>query len=65
VLHKSGARSLPMSQMLARRLAEMLGQKTEAMAKHYSRRADMSKKMAETVSEFEAEMNRRKTKTSR
>jgi len=43
-------------------IAEMLGQKTEAMAKHYSRRADMSKKMAETVSEFEAEVNRRKTK---
>jgi integrase len=42
-------------------IAEMLGQKTEAMAKHYSRRADMSKKMAETISEFEAEVNRRKT----
>lgn len=44
-------------------IAEMLGQKTEAMAKHYSRRADMSKKMAETVSEFDAEVNRRKTKS--
>ncbi|MGR9127400.1 hypothetical protein [Rhizobium leguminosarum] len=27
-------------------IAEMLGQKTEAMAKHYSRLADTSKKMA-------------------
>ncbi|TAZ76549.1 tyrosine-type recombinase/integrase [Rhizobium ruizarguesonis] len=44
-------------------IAEMLGQKTEAMAKHYSRRADTSKKMAETVSDFDAEVNRRKTKT--
>ena len=42
-------------------IAEMLGQKTEAMAKHYSRRADMSKKMAETIGDFEAEVNRRKT----
>jgi hypothetical protein len=33
------------------------------MAKHYSRRADTSKKMAETVSYFDAEVNRRKTKT--
>ncbi|MDF1631050.1 tyrosine-type recombinase/integrase [Mycoplana sp. MJR14] len=38
-------------------IAEMLGQK----AKHYSRRADMSKKMAETIGDFEAEVNRRKT----
>jgi integrase len=43
-------------------IADMLGQKTEAMAKHYSRRADTSKKMAQTVSDFEAEVNRRKTK---
>lgn len=43
-------------------IAEMLGQKTEAMAKHYSRRADMSKKMAETIGDFEAEVNRRKTR---
>jgi integrase len=41
-------------------IAQMLGQKTEAMAKHYSRRADMAKKMAETVAELEAEVNRRK-----
>lgn len=42
-------------------IAQMLGQKSEAMAKHYSRRADMSKKMAETIGDFEAEVNRRKT----
>lgn len=42
-------------------IAEMLGQKTEAMAKHYSRRADMSKRMAETVADLDAEVNRRKT----
>lgn len=42
-------------------IAQMLGQKTEAMAKHYSRRADMSKKMAETMGDLEAEVNRRKT----
>ncbi|WP_337184251.1 tyrosine-type recombinase/integrase [Shinella sp.] len=42
-------------------IAEMLGQKTEAMAKHYARRADMSKKMAETIGDFDAEVNRRKT----
>ncbi|MCY0149841.1 tyrosine-type recombinase/integrase [Hoeflea sp. G2-23] len=43
-------------------IAEMLGQKTEAMAKHYSRRADMSKRMAETIADLDAEVNRRKTK---
>lgn len=46
-------------------IANMLGQKTEAMAKHYSRRADMSKKMTETVDDFSAEVNRRRTKVSR
>jgi len=43
-------------------IAEALGQKTEAMAKHYSRRADMSKKNTATVTDLSAEMNRRKTK---
>lgn len=43
-------------------IANMLGQKTEAMAKHYSRRADMGKQMAETVEAFSAEVNRRRTK---
>lgn len=46
-------------------IANMLGQKTEAMAKHYSRRADMSKNMTETVDAFSAEVNRRRTKVSR
>ncbi|MBX4862728.1 hypothetical protein G9X64_21430 [Rhizobium sophorae] len=41
-------------------IAEVLGQKTEGMAKHYSRQADTSKKMAETVGDFDAEVNRRK-----
>jgi len=44
-------------------IANMLGQKTEAMAKHYSRRADMGKQMAETVEAFSAEVNRRRTKS--
>ena len=44
-------------------IQDMLGQSTEAMAKHYSRRADMTKKMAETVKDFDAEVNRRKTKS--
>lgn len=43
-------------------IADMLGQKTEAMAKHYSRRADMSKKNTATVTALSDEMNRRKTK---
>jgi len=43
-------------------IAGMLGQKTEAMAKHYSRRADMSKQNAATVADFDAEVNRRRTK---
>lgn len=46
-------------------IANMLGQKTEAMAKHYSRRADMGKQMAETVEAFSAEVNMRRTKVSR
>ena len=44
-------------------IAAMLGQKTDDMAKHYSRRADMSKIMATTIGEFDAEVNRRKTKS--
>jgi integrase len=44
-------------------IAGMLGQKTEAMAKHYSRRADMSRQNEATVMDFNAEVNRRRTKT--
>ncbi|MCM2440574.1 tyrosine-type recombinase/integrase [Agrobacterium vitis] len=40
----------------------VLGHKTEAMARHYSKRADMSHKTQATVTSLEAEMNRRKTK---
>ncbi|WP_320188251.1 tyrosine-type recombinase/integrase [Agrobacterium rosae] len=42
-------------------IANVLGQKTEAMAKHYSRRADMSKQTNAAVKDFAAEVNRRKT----
>ncbi|QMV27352.1 tyrosine-type recombinase/integrase [Brucella sp. BO3] len=44
-------------------IAAMLGHKTEAMAKHYSKRADVSRLMTATVTDFDAEMNRRRTKT--
>lgn len=40
----------------------VLGHATEAMARHYSKRADMTKKATATMVDFEAEMNRRKTK---
>ncbi len=40
----------------------MLGQKTDAMARHYSRRADHTKRMTATVKDFDAEMDRRRTK---
>lgn len=43
-------------------IANALGQKTEAMAKHYSRRADVSKRTSAAVTDLSAEMNRRKTK---
>ena len=40
----------------------VLGQNTEAMARHYSRRADMREQTAGAMADFEAEVNRRKTK---
>ncbi|MDX3975803.1 tyrosine-type recombinase/integrase [Shinella sp.] len=40
----------------------VLGHATEAMAKHYSRRADMTRKATAVVADFEAELNKRKTK---
>jgi integrase len=43
-------------------IALVLGHATEAMAKHYSRRADMTKRARLAVTEFEAELNKRKTK---
>ena len=41
----------------------MLGQKTDAMARHYSRRADHTKRMTATIMDFDAETNRRRTKS--
>lgn len=43
-------------------IALVLGHATEAMAKHYSRRADMTARATSVVTEFERELNRRKTK---
>jgi integrase len=43
-------------------IALVLGHATEAMAKHYSRRADRSKQAQSAVADFEAELNKRKTK---
>lgn len=45
-----------------RAVADMLSQKTLAMAQHYSRRADKTRKVAGIVESFEAEVNRRATK---
>jgi len=46
-----------------RTIADMLAQETIEMAGHYSRRADRTRKITGTVEIFEAEVNRRKTKT--
>ncbi|WP_137128928.1 tyrosine-type recombinase/integrase [Rhizobium sp. FY34] len=43
-------------------IALVLGHATEAMAKHYSRRADRSKQASAAVVDLGAEMNKRKTK---
>lgn len=45
-----------------RSIADMLGQKTTEMARHYSRRADKHRKLTAVVADFEAEVNRRRTK---
>jgi len=45
-------------------IAEFLGQKTEVMAKHYSRRADRSMHMSAMVKDFEREVNKRRRKLS-
>jgi integrase len=45
-----------------RTIADMLGQKTVEMARHYSRRADKSRKLTAVIEQFEAEVNRRRTK---
>ncbi|MBO0140231.1 hypothetical protein JZX87_03505 [Agrobacterium sp. Ap1] len=43
-------------------IALILGHATETMAKHYSRRADLTKKAEATMNSLAAEMNIRKTK---
>lgn len=45
-----------------RTIADMLAQKTIEMARHYSRRADKSRKLAAVVQSFDSEVNRRRTK---
>jgi integrase len=45
-----------------RTIADMLAQKTIEMARHYSRRADKSRKLAAVIENFDAEVNRRRTK---
>lgn len=44
-----------------RTIADALGQKTEAMARHYSKTADLSRKMKGVGAVFEAEVNNRRT----
>jgi integrase len=45
-----------------RTIADMLGQKTIEMARHYSKRANKSQKMTAVVTNLDAEVNRRRTK---
>jgi integrase len=45
-----------------RTIADMLGQKTIEMARHYSRRADRTRKLTAVVTNFDVELNRRRTK---
>lgn len=45
-----------------RSIADALGQKTEAMARHYSKGADLRRKMVGVASSLEAEVNSRRTK---
>jgi integrase len=46
-----------------RTIADALGQKTVEMARHYAKGADLAPKMRGVVKSFEAELNRRSTKT--
>ena len=46
-----------------RTIADALGQKTLEMARHYAKGADLKPKMRGVVRSFEAELNKRKTKT--
>jgi integrase len=45
-----------------RTIADMLGQKTIEMARHYSRRANRTRKLTAVIESFDAEVNRRRTK---
>lgn len=45
-----------------RTIADMLGQKTLAMAQHYSRRANRTRKLTAVITNLDAEVNRRRTK---
>ncbi|MDA4845915.1 tyrosine-type recombinase/integrase [Hoeflea poritis] len=45
-----------------RTIADMLAQRTTAMAQHYSKRANRSRKLTGVVKDFETEVNRRRTK---
>jgi integrase len=45
-----------------RTIADMLAQKTTEMARHYSRRADKTRKLSAVVANFDAEVNRPRTK---
>jgi integrase len=45
-----------------RTIADMLGQKTIEMARHYSRRADRTRKLTTVVTKLDVELKRRRTK---
>ena len=45
-----------------RTIADALGQKTIEMARHYAEGADLAPKMRGVVKQFDAELNRRRTK---
>ena len=45
-----------------RTIADMLGQRTLAMAQHYSRRANRARKLTGVIEDFDAEVNKRRTK---
>jgi integrase len=46
-----------------RTIADALGQKTIEMARHYAKGADLKPKMRGVVKDFDAELNKRRTKT--
>jgi len=45
-----------------RTVADMLGLKTLAMTQHYSNRANRTRKLAPVIRDFDAEVNKRRTK---